>query len=283
MKKIKRALFVSALLTFALSCGEAVEQEQTSDENAGEMTEENVEVDMQNESEFQLSLIIANNIAAPVKLLTDMNQAGVDLYRDGVANPVESLENYQTADQKAIAFGVYGADLSYISLYERHDEMADYLIAIRKLAEDLGLSSLFDQSSFEDFERIKTDPDSVKMFIFSKYDSADEYLRANDRLVTACLVLTGGLIESLHLVSAQIEAGEANKESYKIFLGQKNTLKSLVELFNNLENEGHAMNLKDDVQMLLDTFEKLDSYDKFSKENVHSLHEAIDAVRDKLV
>jgi hypothetical protein len=46
-------------------------------------------------------------------------------------------------------------------------------------------------------------------------------LRSNDRLTTAAMVLTGGLVESLHLVSAQIESGDVSKEAYKIFLGQE--------------------------------------------------------------
>lgn len=283
MKKIKSALFLTVLATIAFSCSEAVENDQTSEANTEESAKEDALIDMPEKSSFQLDLIIANNIAAPVKLLTDMNEAGLNNYREDVTNSTDNFENYQTAEQKALAFGVYGADLSYISLYGRHDEMADYLIAIRKLTDELGLSSLFDQASFEDFETIKTNPDSVKMFIFDKYDAADEYLRSNDRLVTASMILTGGLIESLHLVSSQIEMGDTNKEAYRIFLGQKNTLQSLLALFDNLEAEGHAISLKEDVQTLYNKFQELDSFDKFSKENVSSLHEAIHAVRNKLV
>jgi len=283
MKKVKIALFLSALAVMTFACDEAVENDQTTEPIEEQVSEEVTLTEMPNESSFQLDLIIANNIAAPVKLLTDMNEAGLNHYREEVTNPVDRLDNYQTAEQKALSFGVYGADLSYISLYGRHDEIADYLIVIRKLTESLGLSSLFDQASFEDFERIKSNPDSVKMFIFDKYDSADEYLRSNDRLVTASMILTGGLIESLHLVSSQIETGDTNKEAYRIFLSQKNTLKSLLELYDNLEAEGHTMNYKEDVQLLYDKFEELDSFDRFSKENIKSLHEAIDVVRNKLV
>lgn len=280
--KFRSYLLITSVVIFGASCsgGEPKEDEESTNEQDSASIST---MDAPSESSFQLDLIIANNITAPVKLLTDMNQAGLDNYSAGITNSVDNLQKYATSQQKALNFGVYGADLSYQSLYGQHDKMADYLIAIRKLSDDLGLISLFNQNSFEHFERIKTNPDSVKLFIFSKYDEADEYLRSNDRLQTACLVLTGGLIESLHLVSEQIEKGEANADAYRIFLGQKNTLKSLVQFYEELESEGQSIDLKNDIVILYDKFVELDSFDKFSKENVDQLHEAIDAVRKKLV
>ena len=238
---------------------------------------------MPSESSFRFDLIIANNIAAPIKLLTDMNSAGLDNYQEGVTNPTDRAEKYVTMEQKSLAFGVYGADLSYNSIYKRNEEMADYLIAIHKLSEDLGLTSQFDQNAIETFDRIKTNPDSVRMFIFDKYDQADEYLRNNDRLITATLILTGGLIESLHLVSHQIEAGDASREAYTIFLDQKNTLRNLLDLFVSLEADGHKIAIKDDIEMLQKKFSEMGSVEKFSKENISNLHVAVDEVRNKLV
>ena len=280
-ENLKNIIWLSSTLAFLASCageGGNHESPETTEDTVAQATKESP-----TEASFHLDLIIANNIAAPVKLLTDMNEAGLTNYDETVTNPVENLDKYATSEQKALNFGIYGADLSYQSLYGNHEKMADYLITIRSLADELGLISLFTQEAYEEFERIKTNPDSVKMYIFAKYDEADEYLRSNDRVTTACLVLTGGLIESLHLVSSQIAAGEANAEAYRIFLGQKNTLANLVSLFEELEKEGHSLDLKADIQALHAKFVELDSFDKFSKNNVNQLHEAIDAVRDKLV
>ena len=92
-------------------------------------------------------------------------------YKEGVTNSTKNIENYATSEQKALAFGVYGADMNYNSIYERNQEMAHGLIAIKKLSGDLGLDYLFDQASFERFENIKTNADSVKLG-FSKANAA---------------------------------------------------------------------------------------------------------------
>lgn len=283
--KLLQSLKILLPITLFVACSQPTGKEEnkkgsTEASASAEVDESN---DIGSASEFQLDLIIANNIASPVKLLTDINDAGMVNYQDDVTNPPNKAKDYVTSEEMALNFGIYGADLSYKSLYGRHQEMADYLIAIRSLSDQLGLTSLFDQKSLEQFERIKSNPDSVKLFIFEKYDQADEYLRTNERMMTAALVLTGGLIESLHLVSRQIEVGEADEEAYTIFINQKNTLKNLLDLFNTLEQEGQEVAIRQEIQLLYDQFDEIDNADKFSKENIESLHVSINEIRAKLI
>lgn len=284
MIKSLKIYFFFLPIAVLFSCAEPTEQDDAADADtiSESMTEEN-SMQMPSESSFQFDLIIANNVAAPVKLLTDMQAIGLNHYQDGITNPTDKLSDYVTADQKALAFGVYGADLSYKSLYARNQEMADYLIVIRKLSDDLGLTFLFDQESMEAFERIKSNPDSMKLFIFDKYDGADDYLRSNDRLLTATLVLTGGLIESLHIVSSQIQTGETNKDAFLIFIDQKNTLKSLIELFETMEKDGQKVAIKKDVETLYQSFIALNAKEMFTKESMTQLHAAIGVMRAKII
>jgi len=287
MKKHTQPYLIAILVSIIFSCS-SPENANTNDDNPAQET---VESDIENteepgmsaESSFKLNLIVANNIASPVKLLTDMNHAGLDHFREDVTNSTDNISNYVTADEKALAFGVYGADLSYIGLYDRNEELIQYLMAIRSLSDDLGLGALFDQESMEQFDLVKTNPDSMKLFIFDKYDQADDFLRSNERLVTATLILTGGLIESLHLVSDQIESGDATRDAYMIFLEQKTTLKNLLELYESLESNGQEISIRADIEMLYKKFEEVDSYEIFAKENIMPLHEAIDQVRSKMI
>lgn len=271
-------LSVSTLIIFSCSAP----ADESKEENS-QKAETGAEMEMPSEAAFQFDLIIANNIASPVKLISDMNKAGLNTYQDGITNPTENLSKYVTANEKALSFGIYGADLSYKSIHNRNEDMAAYLLAIRNLAEDLGLNQLFDEKTMETFDRIKSNPDSIKLFIFDKYDQADAFLRGNDRLLTASLILTGGLIESLHLASSQIESSNSNNEAYLIFLEQKNTLKSLLTLYETLEAEGKMVPVRADVELLYNKFKEVESYEMFSKENMAPLHQSIDQVRNKLV
>ncbi len=285
MKKISLKPTLIAIAVILFSCAEPAQEktEETSQETSQEESQSSAEMEMPSESEFELNLIIANNIAAPVKLLTDMNSAGLDHFHKDLLNPTDKAETYATAQEKAIAYGAYGADFSYITLYKQNDVVADYLMVIDKLSDELGMTTLFDKESFERFDRIKDNPDSVKLFIFDKYDQADGFLRDNDRMVVAALILTGGLIESLHLVSAQIEAGDASKDAYLLFLEQKNTLKNLIELYRAIEKDGQTIPVKAEIEGLHQTFEGINTDDIFNKETIAPLHESIDEVRASIL
>ena len=275
--------YLTIIIASIVACGNPQDtQTESSEEEIHEETAV-VEKATLSESSFHLDMIIANNIAAPVKLMTEMSNAGLKHYTEGATNSTENLDNYATSEQKAMAFGVYGADMSYNSMYEKNQEMANGLITIRKLADGLGLMHLFDQASFERFENIKGNADSVKFFLFEKYDDADDYLKENEQIKLSALILTGGLIESLHLISAQMETADINEDAYNIFLSQKHTLKSLLDLYTSLEKEGHTMELKADIETLYGKFQEFDSMDKFPTDKSRPLHEAIEEVRSKLV
>ena len=68
-----------------------------------------------------------------------------------------------------------------------------------------------------------------------------------------------------------------------IFLGQKNSLKSVLDLYESMEKEGQEIAIKADIQLLYDKFVEVDSYEMFSKENIASLHETIVEVRNRMV
>ncbi len=68
-----------------------------------------------------------------IKMLTELEVG----YMIGVSNPTENTKSYVTSTSKAINMGVYGADLSYATLYNMNQDVINYLDAIRVLANDL--------------------------------------------------------------------------------------------------------------------------------------------------
>ena len=52
-------------------------------------------------------------------MLTDLEVG----YMIGLTNPAENVKKYYMSDTRSINLGVYGADLSYVSLYNNHQEV----------------------------------------------------------------------------------------------------------------------------------------------------------------
>src|SRR4030042_1460375 len=78
-----------------------------------------------------VSILITS--AEVIKMLTELEVG----YIFGISNPVENTKKYFTNEAKAINMGVYGADLSYATLYNIQQSVLDYLSAIRSMSADL--------------------------------------------------------------------------------------------------------------------------------------------------
>ncbi|NND94769.1 MAG: hypothetical protein HKN45_07860 [Flavobacteriales bacterium] len=119
----------------------------------------------------------------------------------------KDLDPYQTNSQKAIALGVYGAELGYVSLYEENDLAIGYMNTARKLADDVGISNAFDERLIERFSENMGKPDSLVVLVSDIYEAADSYLKTNERNDMAALILFGGWIESLYITGREAETG----------------------------------------------------------------------------
>ena len=56
--------------------------------------------------------------AEVIKMLTELELG----YMIGISNPVENISRYSTSGRKAINMGIYGADVSYATLYNMNQD-----------------------------------------------------------------------------------------------------------------------------------------------------------------
>ena len=70
------------------------------------------------------------------------------IYDKNYLNAVENVNNYITNTQKALNFGVYGVDLSYATIFDQTQACMLYINCSKKLAEELGLTNVFDVASW---------------------------------------------------------------------------------------------------------------------------------------
>jgi len=147
-------------------------------------------------------------------------------------NITSSLDNYNkltTAFKKALNLGVYGTDLSYLNMYDRTPESISYLSVIKKLSDQLGISSSFDESFFASVENNINNKDSILILLSKTYRSTDSYLRVNDRKNIGALILAGGWVESLYILT-KIGKSTNDREIINRIGEQKHPLDNLIEI-----------------------------------------------------
>jgi len=150
-------------------------------------------------------------------------------YNSDLINPSVNSSKYTSSDKQALNLGIYGADLGYINIYDQYADAARYFSVIRGLTNNLNIMNSFTEEVFSAIEKNSTNKDSLMKIIADSYRNADSYLIDNERNDVAVLVLAGGWVEGLFLMTQNYK--EQNSNEILLRIGdQKHPLNNLIEL-----------------------------------------------------
>src|SRR5262249_31380976 len=82
---------------------------------------------------------------------------------------------------RAVAMGLYGADLAYTTIHKDGQNALATLQTIEQLGSRLELGNAFDKSLLERFKANMNDQDSLLRLSGEAFRASDQYLKTNDR------------------------------------------------------------------------------------------------------
>lgn len=190
------------------------------------------------------------SMPSPVETSVLLKKAGANYDKD-MLNPVENKDKYSTNYSKALNLGVYGADLSFTTIFDKTQEAMLYLTCTKKMAEGLGISQVFTEDVVSRMEANMSNRDSLLRIISDSYWEADAYLKENDRANVSALIIAGGWIEGLYVatkVEESLRKSNKNQVIIERIAEQKMSLDNLISLLDSYKNEelsGLSTKLKD--------------------------------------
>lgn len=193
------------------------------------------------------------NIPSPMETAGLMKDAGAE-YDSRILNDVKNVDRYTSASKQALNLGVYGADLSYTSVFNHTQESMFYTSCSKKLADRLGVSHAFNDSTIEVMQKHQNDREALLDVISETYWDVDAYLKENDRENISALMVTGGWVEGLY-IATQVAAIKATPELRQRIAEQKLSLSDLSGLLNGYTTPDPALDaVKADVAELTAAF-----------------------------
>lgn len=129
----------------------------------------------------------------------------------------------------SIAMGVYGADLSYASIFDQTQTVMKYMATSKKIADALGLLSSIDQNIIKRMENNVNDRDSIIRIISETFMNSNSSLKEDNRPALAALILTGGWIEGLY-IATQVTKSSKDKELIDRIVDQRLSFNDMTKL-----------------------------------------------------
>ena len=235
------------------SCGEEVIPEK--EEIAIEVNvEDTVLLDMP-----ELDPDMAYSVPTPNELFAVIKETGV-LYDGTILNSPENIEKYSSKKIQALNFGVYFTDLAFASSFSENASILSYFGTIKVLSDDLGISNALDAAIYEKVEvnLENDDADSLLFLSNDTYFQAYSYLEENERGSTLALIVLGGWIESLYIMTNLGEFEEGSNLIARIG-EQKLTVGNLMGFMMKYQDDSNVAEVMEelaDIEELFWSFEE---------------------------
>lgn len=200
------------------------------------------------------------SIPSPTLLAILLRKANVS-FDPAAVHPVAARTNYLSEQRKALALGVYGADLAYVASFEQGQLNSDYFGAVGALAMELDILDHIDKGLVARVNNNLSDRDSLVSLNAEFFHAADKYLKSTERGDLSGLILIGGWIEALHLSSGP---AMSNADIRFKVAEQKYAAKSILSLLDRAQ--GEAMEpIREEMRKLAELFSALESTYKYAK------------------
>jgi hypothetical protein len=215
--------------------------------------------------------------AEVIKMLTDLEVG----YIIGISNPVENVKKYFQNTARAINTGVYGADLSYATIYNMQQHVIDYLSAIRSLTTELNMSKIYNAALYDSIKKNSDNKDKLVSILTNAFNDTYAYLADNDQQTLALLVVGGAWVEGMYLTTHVSEAAYQVAGISRVLLEQKKSFELFLEISQPYANDPSISDFIKKLDPIKKVYEGLST--SLTEQNIKDITVAITGIREKIV
>ena len=275
MKKILAGIILPIMVIssiFLISCNSCKNRAAEKQQQKAEMKQ----VDTI-EKQIEANVYPLPTSAEVIKMLTNLEVG----YIIGISNPVANTKKYFSNSKRAINMGVYGADLSYATLYNMQQNVIEYLDAIRSLANELQMSKIYNASLYDSIKKNYDNRDELVRILTGAFNDTYVYLADNDQQPLALLVVGGAWVEGMYLTTHVSEAAYQVAGISKVLLEQKKSFEVFLEITQPYANDPMVSDFVKKLDPIKKVYEGLGT--SLTEQNIKDITVAITAVREQVV
>ena len=162
---------------------------------------------------------IINSIPSPLEISFLIKDEGIQ-YDNSYLNNPDNVSRYNSNHEKALNLGIYGTDLGYTDIYGQSQDGLEYLVAIRSIANDLGIGQYFDFDLIRSLTESSDNLDSLLLVTSNNFNRINDHFQEQKRSELSVALLLGGWIESLHL-TCQVALDRPETQALKERIGEQ--------------------------------------------------------------
>jgi hypothetical protein len=229
------------------------------------------------ESQIKKNVYPLPTSAEVIKMLTEL-EVGYNL---GISNPPENAKKYYTQAKRAINLGVYGADLSYATLYNMDQQVIDFMNTIRTLANELNMSAIYDAPLYDSIKKHFDNRNKLVGILTGAFDKTYAYMSDNDQQTLALLVVGGAWVEGMYLTCNVNEAAYNVYGISKVLIEQKKSFELFMDITKPYLEDPAIGDFVKNLDPIKNVYAGLTT--SLTDQNIKDITVAITLIREKVV
>ncbi len=189
-------------------------------------------------------------VPSPSEIFAFMKASGNTNADANLLNSPDNEKKYDSKKAQSLNLGIYSADLLYCSTFNVSNKVVSYFGACMRMGDKLKVATNLTDKDKARISKNAGNGDSLVSISNDLYLSTFENLENNQRGGDLSLMLAGGWVESLYLMSNMVKDFEKDKATAERISDQKLSLDNLVEFM-----EKHAET--EDVKSVLAQMKEL--------------------------
>lgn len=268
------ALTVISVMT---SCNNAANQDKQAKRAAADTIKKDVTLSPENKN-----LLYQFPTPFEVTMMLQRAKAGF-IFK--ITNPPANITKYSTEKAKALNLGIYSADLAYSATYNFVDETNKFIACTGKLANDLGISGVYDPSLIDRVKKFNNNKDSLVNMVTKIFNKTNDFLSRNNRNQIAVLVATGTFVEGLYIAASLNQVAADNKPISTVIFRQKDNLDKLILLLTAYNMDSELKPIGDEVSKLKAIYTNygLEADKKLPQQKAAEIGDLTESVRDSFI
>ena len=215
--------------------------------------------------------------AQVIKMLTELEVG----YQIGITNPAENVKKYYLTKSRAIAIGVYGADLSYVTLYNIMGEVTKYMEVIKGLAYELNMSQIYNAALYDSIKTNFDNKDKLVDILTKAFNDTYAYMSENDQQSQALLVVGSAWVEGMYLTCIVSEAAYQDARFSKVLLEQKKSFELYMDVTKPYMDDANIREFIKYMEPIQKVYLGLST--SLTLKNIKDITDAINIVREKII
>ncbi|GAB4142149.1 MAG: hypothetical protein Fur0041_17290 [Bacteroidia bacterium] len=194
-------------------------------------------------------------VPSPAEMFIFMKGLGTANVGADLLNSVDNEKGYESKKSQALNLGVYSADLLYCSTFDLSNKVVGYFGVCMRMGDKLQVATSISEKDKDRINKNTGNSDSLIAISNDLYLSSFQNLETNDRGADLSLMLAGGWVESLYLMSSMVKDFEKDKQAAVKVAEQGSALDNLIEYMTQHESNADVASVLQQLKELRASFE----------------------------